>query len=69
MAQAKQDMGSGSVKKPVPFCKIFRAAQKAENPGTAAPQTRGLECEKVLTPTGFFAILYKVYHGDVSKRS
>lgn len=30
---------------------------------------RSLEREKVLTPTGFFAILYKVYRGDVSKWS
>jgi len=51
------------------FAKFSVLRKKAENPGTAAPQPRGLECEKVLTPTGFFAILYKVYHGDVSKRS
>ena len=64
MAQAKQDMGSGSVKKPALFCKNLCTSQKIP------PKRPGLRCRpgpapgrKVLTEGDFFAILYKVYSG------
>ena len=61
---------SKPAKIPVPFRKFFHVPLKsAKSSGSAAQQTRSLEREKVLTPTGFFAILYKVYRGDVSKWS
>ena len=61
---------SKPAKIPVPFRKFFHIPLKsAKSSGSAAQQTRSLEREKVLTPTGFFAILYKVYRGDVSKWS
>jgi len=53
-----------------PFLQIIPSPAKiAATTARPATQTGRTECKKTLTANAFFAILYKVYPGDVSKRS